>query len=166
MSSSSPQAEAAGSDAEVYQQAYATALRLLVRREHSAQELRHKLRERRCPEEVAEQVIAALCQEGALSDRRFAEVYALGRFERGFGPLRIATELRERGVDQRLIDAALADYLTEWQTSARRQRHKRFGAGRPAAFSDRVRQMRFLQQRGFSTEQIHAALEGAPEDHD
>jgi regulatory protein len=158
LSSSSPQAETAGSDAEVYRQAYATALRLLVRREHSAQELRHKLKERRCPEGVAEQVISALRMEGALSDRRFAEVYVLGRFERGFGPLRIATELRDRGVDQRLIDATLADYLPEWQASARRQRHKRFGAGLPAAFSDRLRQMRFLQQRGFSTEQIRAAL--------
>jgi regulatory protein len=157
LSSLSPQAETA-SDAEVYQRAYATALRLLVRREHSAQELRHKLNERRCPLAVAEEVVAALREEGALSDRRFAEVYVQGRFERGFGPLRITAELRERGVEQRLIDATLEEYAPAWQASARRQRDKRFGPRLPAAFSDRVPQMRFLQQRGFSAEQIHAAL--------
>jgi regulatory protein len=160
LSSLSPQAEIAetASDAEVYRQAYATALRLLVRREHSAGELRRKLKERRCPAAVTEQVIAALCEEGALSDRRFVDVYLQGRFERGFGPVRIAAELRERGVDAQVIDAALEAYAPLWQASARRQRRKRFGVGPPPEFSDRVRQMRFLQQRGFCAEQIQAAL--------
>jgi regulatory protein len=158
LSSLSPQAETASSDAEAYRQAYTTAMRLLVRREHSAHELRQKLKDRRCPAAVAEAVIAALRHEGALSDRRFVETYVQGRFERGFGPLRIGAELRERGIDQPLIDATLAHHAPAWPGSARRQRHKRFGAGLPAEFGDRVRQMRFLQQRGFSAEQIHAAL--------
>jgi regulatory protein len=161
----SPQAET-GSDAEVYRQVYATALRLLVPREHSVHELRLKLKARSCPAAVAEEVLAALQQERALSDTRFVETYVRSRFERGFGPVRIAAELRERGVDQRLIDAALAHHASAWQASARRQRHKRFGVGLPAGFSDRARQMRFLQQRGFSSEQVHAALAAEAEADD
>jgi len=162
LNSLSPRAENA-SDAERYRQAYGAALRLLVRREHSAQELRQKLKQRRCPAAVADRVIAALRDEGALSDRRFVEIYVQGRFERGFGPLRIAAELRERGVDPLLIDAALDAYAQAWRASARRQRHRRFGAGVPAEFSDRIRQVRFLQRRGFNADQIHAALDDAVE---
>ena len=47
MSSSLSLPQADNSDAAArYQEVYATALRLLVRREHSSQELRHKLKTR------------------------------------------------------------------------------------------------------------------------
>jgi regulatory protein len=162
----SPQAETdnSGDTGDVYQQVQATAMRLLVRREHSALELRRKLNDRGYTAAAVESVIVALLEAGALSDRRFADLYVQGRFERGFGPVRIGVELRERGVDAALIEAALGSYAaSDWQLSARRQRHKRFGAGRPAAFTERVRQMRFLQQRGFSAGQIRTVLEDETE---
>jgi len=164
MSSSLSLPQADNSDAAArYQEVYAAALRLLVRREHSAQELRHKLKTRGCPRALVDQVVIVLTDEGTLSDGRFADIYARGRFERGFGPLRIEAELRERGVAQALIEAALADYAAYWRDSACRQRHKRFGRQAPREFGERARQMRFLQQRGFSGEQIRAALDDAVE---
>lgn len=145
-------------DSDDYRQAYATALGLLARREHSVQELYHKLKGRQCPASVADEVAAALVAEGALSDRRFAETYTRSRFERGFGPLRIQAELRERGVGDAQADEALAVYEAQWATAARQQRVKRFGDTVPADFNQRLKQQRFLQQRGFSREQIRAAL--------
>jgi regulatory protein len=41
---------------------------------------------------------------------------------------------------------------------AREARRKRFGSAGPADFRERARQGRFLQYRGFSSEQIRAAL--------
>jgi len=161
MSSRSGRPQAEGSDtAEAFRQACAAALRLLARREHSAQELRGKLTGRGYPGTLAEQVIEALHRENALSDDRFAESYARARFERGLGPLRIAAELRERGVAAALIETALAYADFDWVASALRQRHKRFGTAIPADFSERARQMRFLQQRGFSGDQIRRSLAG------
>jgi regulatory protein len=141
-----------------YQQAYALALRLLARREHSLQELYHKLKGRQCPTTVVDEVLAELVAEGALSDRRFAGVYVQSRFERGFGPLRIQAELRERGIGDTQIEQALADFQGQWTDSACRQRQKRFGDTAAGDFNQRVKQMRFLQQRGFSTDQIRAAM--------
>jgi len=146
-------------DSDTYQQAYATALRLLARREHSVQELYHKLKGRQFPAEVADEVVVALVDEGALSDRRFAVIYAQSRFERGFGPLRIRAELRERGIGEAQVLQILADYQAQWAEAARRQCHKRFGGNAPVDFNQRVKRMRFLQQRGFNNEQIHAALD-------
>jgi len=149
--------------ADDYQQASAAALRLLARREHSTRELRHKLTGRGHDAALVDEVLAVLREEGALSDCRFAESYARSRFERGFGPLRIEAELRERGVSPALIDDALADPVFDWERSARGQRQKRFGSGLPEDFAGRARQMRFLQQRGFDNGQIRAALAGEAE---
>jgi regulatory protein len=144
--------------AEDDRRAYAAALRLLARREHSAQELRNKLASRGFPEALIDSVLTELAQEKLLSDRRFAEVYVRGRFERGYGPLRIRAELRERGVDNSLVEPVMDERDRCWIESAGRQRRKRFGASFPERFSERAKQMRFLQRRGFTGEQIRAVF--------
>jgi regulatory protein len=67
-------------------------------------------------------------------------------------------ELRERGVAETDIEEALATAGEDWAAVAREARRKRFGAAGPADFRERARQGRFLQYRGFSSEQIRAAL--------
>ena len=141
-------------------------MRLLARREHSAQELRYKLGTRGYAAPVVDRVIAVLREENSLSDCRYAENYATSRYTRGFGPVRIEAELRERGVSADLIDEALSDPDLDWYGCACRQRRKRFGSGMPADFPERARQMRFLQQRGFDGAQIRAALAGETETAD
>jgi regulatory protein len=143
---------------ETHQRACATALRLLARREHSVLELRHKLSERSFATEVIDAVVEQLCRQGLLSDRRFADAYVRTRTERGFGPLRIQAELRARGVETELTTDTLAALSRRWVESAGRQRDKRFGAELPRDQRERARQMRFLQQRGFTSEQIQAVF--------
>jgi regulatory protein len=153
---SNPRAE--DGEAEGCQESYAAALRLLARREHSRLELRHKLLVRNFTETAVESVVARLVDSGLLSDQRFAEVYARSRFERGYGPLRIRAELDERGVGAGLAERALADLCCPWVESAQRQRSKRFGRRLPGDFRDRAKQMRFLRQRGFTSDQIQAVF--------
>jgi regulatory protein len=143
---------------EVYQQSYATALRLLARREHSELELRHKLIGRNFTDTIVDTVVMQLADEGLLSDQRFAEVYVRGRFERGCGPLRIRAELREQGVSGDLTEQMLAGLSRFWVESAGRQRSKRFGRQLPGDYRERTKQMRFLQQRGFTSDQIQAVF--------
>jgi len=45
-------------------------------------------------------------------------------------------------------------------------RLKRFGAAPPQGFDERGRQGRYLQARGFTAEQVGAALEGAGDGDD
>ena len=155
MNLSNPPAE---DSAEACQQPYATALRFLARREHSELELRHKLIGRNFSDAVADAVVMQLVDQGLLSDQRFAEVYARGRFKRGYGPLRIRAELSERGVSSDLTQQMLAGLSRFWVESASRQRSKRFGCQMPIDYRERARQMRFLQQRGFTADQIQAVL--------
>lgn len=148
----------ADDSAEVYQKSYARALRLLARREHSEFELRHKLIGRNFTDAIVDAVVGQLVDQGLLSDQRFAEVYARGRFERGYGPLRIRAELRERGVSGALTEQMLAGQSCSWVESASRQRSKRFGRQPVGDYRERAKQMRFLQQRGFTSDQIQAVF--------
>jgi len=117
-------------------------------------ELTRKLRMRGYDEPSALPVVSELAREGLQSDGRFTESYVHNRLEKGFGPLRITLELRERGIGDDLIDLHLDRSAQEWLQRASLARQKRFGGRLPATFSEQVKQSRFLQQRGFSGDQI------------
>jgi len=142
----------------------AAAEALLARRDFAGAELRAKLCSKGFEDGAAGQVIAELAARGVLDDRRFAENYVSWHAARGQGPIRIAAQLRSRGLPEALIDAALASG-PDWQALARRARTARFGRQPPASWADRARQARFLQYRGFSSDHIRAAT-GADADLD
>lgn len=127
---------------------------LLARREHSEQELRRKLSAREFDQDLIEPLLQELKQEGLQSDHRFTEAFVHQRIEKGYGPLRISRELQERGIADGLADEILVACAVDWQASARRVREKKFGSTIPAQFSEKARQLRFLQYRGFSTDQL------------
>lgn len=134
-----------------------TALRLLARREHSAQELRRKLHDKDYPGSEIDALLERLARDKLLSDERFMESFIHARAAKGHGPLLIRAELEARGVARALIADAIAISAPQWREAARHVRHKRFGVA-PRDQHERARQMRFLQQRGFTAEQISAAF--------
>jgi regulatory protein len=130
------------------------AIKLLARREHATLELRRKLIAKGFSADVAASVLTALGEEGYLSDERYAETYIRARTERGYGPVRICAELRERGISDDLIGRGLDEWDEQWIENAERARRKRFGKSIPSDWKERTRQARFLQYRGFSSEHI------------
>jgi regulatory protein len=136
------------------------ALGLLARREHSAQELRGKLLAKGYPADVVSSVLEQLRTQGALSDARYAEVFARSRSHKGYGAARIAQELRQRGVLDEQIAPALSEAKETWRAQIAQVRRKRFGEDLPQTNADRAKQARFLLQRGFTSEQVRAVLRG------
>ena len=118
-------------------------------------ELSRKLRMRGYDEQSVQSVVTELAREGLQNDGRFTESYVHNRLGKGFGPLRIILELRQRGVGEDLIDLYLDRSAQEWLRRASLVRQKRFGSRLPMTYKEQARQSRFLQQRGFSSDQIH-----------
>lgn len=141
---------------------YVTSVELLAKREHSAQELVYKLLKRGFSEEVVESVLARLGNENLQSDVRYTEVYIHQRSQKGYGPQRIAAELRERGIDDALIGTAMRQAEEEgevdWFALAVAAYRKKFGGDGPADIRERARRQRFMLYRGFSHEQIAEAM--------
>lgn len=131
-----------------------TAMKLLAQREHSRYELQSKLLVRKHDHKIIEQVLDELDQANLQSDDRFAKAYTQMKMRRGFGPVRIRQELHDRGIDDELIGQSLAIDLDEWVRLVDEVRTKKFGSNVPQDFAHRAKQMRFLQYRGFTTEQI------------
>ena len=134
------------------------ALRLLNRRDHCAAELVARLVERGAEAAQAEAVVAKLIAERFLDDARYAEHYVAAHVERGQGPLRISQELTARGMAPGIVEAAVASRDEAWTAHCVALRRRRFGDAVPAEWAERARQARFLQYRGFSADQVRAAL--------
>lgn len=127
---------------------------MLARREHSATEIRQKLQQRDfSPDEIAGALVE-LQQGDWQSDERFAEAYIRGRRLKGFGPLRIAMELNERGVDESIISRCLHEDDDAWNESLRDEYQKKYKGAQAGDYQEKAKRMRFLQYRGFSPEQI------------
>lgn len=130
---------------------------LLSRREHSLAELRTKLLARGFEADEVESAVGALAGEGLADDSRFLEAFVASRIRKGQGPIRIRAELAERGVAADSAATYLAD-AHDWRALAREVRARRFGATAPREFRERARQARFLEYRGFTSDQVRAAL--------
>jgi regulatory protein len=141
------------------------ALALLAGRDFGRAELARRLERRGYPAEVVAAVVEGLVAERLLSETRFVEQFIRQHAGRGHGPARIRAELRERGVPEDEIEAGLDAATEDWAALAREVRRRRFGLSPPGDYAERARQARFLQYRGFSNEQIRAAL-GPGEDTD
>ena len=137
------------------------AVGLLARREHSRLELRRKLQRSLGPDETiddVDRVLDRLQQQDLLSDRRFAAALVRQRSPR-YGDLRLAHDLRDRGVgaDEAHVALALVGGTEEERALAAWSR--RFDA-LPTSADERGRQGRFLQARGFSMDAITRVLAG------
>jgi regulatory protein len=141
-----------------------TAVALLARRDFASGELIQKLGSQGYDAAVAAAVVADLIEARLLDDVRYAENYVAYHSGRGHGPVRIGADLRSMGMAADLIQAALATG-PDWRELARAIRIRKFGAEPPEEWTERIRQARFLQYRGFSSDHIRAAT-GADFDPD
>jgi regulatory protein len=140
------------------------ALRLLEVRDRSRRELATRLREKGFAAEEIEPLLERLVETGLVDDRRFAALRARALVRRGQGARRIEADLRARGVGREAIAAALEQAL-EGERPAERVRAlvmKRFGEaclGREADPKLRARAQRYLLQKGFAPDEVHALFE-------
>ena len=124
-------------------------------------EVRTYLRQKGCEPQVSAEVIAKLRSLNYLDDESFAQVWTRSRLEsRGYGPRRVEQELRLKGIDARVIRAAIEQSLqkTSERESARKILIKRFGAAGPQDAKAQQRAVALLQRRGFSSKVIFDLL--------
>jgi len=132
-------------------------MRLLAMREHTRFELRNKLKRAHAAADI-EQALKSLSEQGLQSDERYTELYVELRRNKGYGPLRIRTELREKGVEGALIDIHVDENDAGWSSLLLQVVKKKYGAQPPVDQNDLARRGRFLSYRGFPSHLISAYL--------
>ena len=106
------------------------------------------------------QVVERLKAERLVSDERFIEGLIAARRRRGIGPLRVQQDLQRKGIPGEAIEQWLDPGGREWIELLHEVRRKKFGVKQPRNFSERAKQARFLQGRGFTFDQIQQVLSG------
>jgi len=132
-------------------------MRLLVRREHSAQELRRKLAERGFQRDAIDAALERARELDYLSDPRYADFMARHRTEQGYGEQRIRAELAHNGIGNDTVNAALEALEVDWVEQARGQLERHFRHP-PGTREDEARHLRHLAGRGFPGDVARRAL--------
>jgi regulatory protein len=157
-----PKTDAAAAEADE-RTVRTAALALLAGRDFGRAELTKRLRDRGYADAVIDESLRNLAEQGLLREERFLDQFLTQHAGRGHGPMRIRMELRQRGVEGEAVDGAFDRADTDWVQAAREARRRKFGSALPADHRERAKQARFLQYRGFSSDQVRAAL-GPDED--
>ncbi len=132
------------------------AIDYLSRREHSQKELIDKLIIKGAIQSDINEVLTWLSENNLQSDERFTESFINSRINKGHGPLKIISELRNKGINLSINELQIGQ--NDWIIIAKKVREKRFGTELPANLSDKAKQIRFLEYRGFTFDQVKCAL--------
>jgi regulatory protein len=142
---------------------YQIALDLLSRRDHFRRELVEKLQNRNRPAGEIEEAVTRCEELDLINDERVAERFVEVRSrDRGWGPHRLAAELRQRGIAAG--DAERIAYLSEKMAAdAMRTALRKIEVRAPAGWwrdgQRRARMVSSLITRGFEAEVAIAAVD-------
>ena len=143
------------SDSHTAQDIRNACLRLLTRREHSQQELLDKLSIKGFEKSELQAIIDRLAEQGWQSNQRFTESYSRYRIKKGYGPIKIAFELQQRGIKETEVDPVALDLADSWDEIIDSVYLKKYAGDKKLAHKEWLKRSRFLQQRGFNNEMIN-----------
>ena len=142
---------------DAYKAIYNKALDIISRREHSQKELTDKLLKKYDIPEPVNSVIENLIDKNLLNDFRFSQTYVVARKRKGFGPKKIGYELVSRGINENTASEA-NDAEGGWNKAALKAFNTKFKAGIGEDFKEQNKQKVFLQNRGFSFQEIDSVF--------
>ena len=142
---------------EIFSLIYNKALDIISRREHSEKEIREKLYKKFNDHKLSELVVTSLIEKGLVNDHRFAEMYIIARKRKGFGPKKIAYELLAKGVSDNISSQALNEE-GGWRIAALNAFNKKYKNGKADNFKELNKQKIFLQNGGFTFEEIDSVF--------
>jgi regulatory protein len=128
----------------------------LARREHTTKEIFIKLENRVESIDILSAEIKKLEEEGLLDNQRFAEQYIHSRSTKGYGPLRIKQELKQRGVNENISQPILNNI--DWTSLAIGVLKKKVKHEFPKETKPVLKLKKFLNYRGFDFSQIEQAF--------
>jgi len=135
------------------------ALNYLARREYSRLELYQKLVAKGYQSSDIQDVLEYLQLQSYQSDKRFADMYIRSRINAGDGPFKIKISLRAKGICDSLALAVFDKLDIDWFDHAKAVKFKRFGEAISEDITEKVKQVRYLKNKGFYQDHINAVID-------
>ena len=140
-----------------------TITRLLAMREQSLHELARKLRQRNFNADLVQEWLEKFSGADLQSELRFAEMLARSRVNKGVGELSLRSQFKQHNISQDIVTRVLQDLAADWFELALQALTKKTAGQGINSAKEQQKYYRFLQQRGFSAEQIHYAIQSLKE---
>lgn len=134
------------------------AIDFLSRRDHSKQELYNKLLKKEFDNDEIIVVLDFLQAKNYFNDLNFAEMILRSRVSKGYGWRYIVQELQQKGVSREVVSQLQENHEIDWYYQAELAYNKRFANAEIKDQKDKAKRIRFLQYRGFSTDEIFALI--------
>lgn len=140
------------------------AVGLLAKRDYASLELQGKLAKKYSDEihklnrALHVEVVAWLQDLGYLNDEKYCQMFIRAGVFKGRGALRIRQELKQRKLPVSLIDAAFECLEVDWVGVAQVAAERKFKTG-TLDLKTKTKLIRFLQYRGFATEEIYIVIQ-------
>lgn len=125
-------------------------LYLVAKRDYSEAELRKKLAQKEYTEEEIELAISKAQSHRWQDDQRFCAGFIRYRAQQGYGPRRLQQELRQKGIEEWLIEQEMAETEVDWFELAEQVFEKK----RPKIWDFKAKQKmwRYMLSHGFYSE--------------
>ncbi|KHD23707.1 recombinase RecX [Vibrio caribbeanicus] len=140
------------------------AIQLLSRRDHGEYEMHQKLSSKGYEEDAIQEAINFCLGHNYLDDLRYAKSQVRQHVYKGHGERRIRQELNQKRVAESVIEKAMEEEPQDWFELAKSAAEKKFKGMKAKDQKEYAKQVRFLQYRGYSFEQISYALNSETED--
>lgn len=145
-------------DESAFGKAYARALEYIMRRPRSVKELREYAWRKQWEPDLAKRVMERLKRKGYLDDAKFAEVWVRHRaMGRPISLRKLRAELMQKGITEGTINQALQGSDFNEQSALINLIAKK---RKLARFQDDQKLMQYLAGKGFSFDDIRAAMAG------
>ena len=140
---------------EIDKDIHQIALNYLAKKEHTRLTLREKLMQKGFSHQAVESALDSLIQQGFLNEQRFCEALVQKRIRQGYGPVRIAAECNQYGLNKEIIFSQLPQDEEFWLVAIKKVVQKKFRFSHHP--KEQLRKIRYLQYRGFRLNQIKMA---------
>ncbi len=137
----------------------ASALGSLAMREHSCDELRLKLINKKHDVDLVDSLIVELLEDNLICDHRFAESYWRSRSNKGYGPARISKELELKGVSKPTISKARTEAEIDFYELVLQVYKKKYKGIDWHDYREKAKRQAFLYRRGFDTDLIKSVID-------
>ena len=144
---------------EKYSEIKNKAIYFLSRREYSKLELTSRLKKYEdFPHELIYQVIDELVEKDYLSDLRFQEQCVNMLLKKGCGPNKIIFELKQKGIDNYIVNNLLNELEVDWQEQALQLDFRKYGQKNIKDLNCLAKIQRHLYSKGFDTDTIYYVI--------
>lgn len=143
----------------VFGKAKMTALRFLGNKDRTKKEVIRKLKEKGYNKEVTKRTLEFLLNYGYINDITYAKKYVNQRVNvKGYGKNKVIYELRQKGINDKIIDKVTEDIEEDEENTALKFATKKAKNLDLSNYSDRQKIFSYLQRRGFSYQIIKKTL--------